>query len=79
MNICVECDVLIVGCGGGFLEDLWCFNYEIVVCIIVVSEILIISVVGYEIDVMIVDFVVDVCVFILLVVVELVSCDYCYK
>lgn len=54
-----ECDVLLVGRGGGSLEDLWSFNDERVVRAIFASQILIVSVVGHETDVTIVDFVVD--------------------
>ncbi|WP_281630403.1 exodeoxyribonuclease VII large subunit [Vibrio sp. St2] len=54
-----ECDVLIVGRGGGSLEDLWCFNNEIVARTIAASQIPIISAVGHEIDVTIADFVAD--------------------
>lgn len=54
-----ECDVLIVGRGGGSLEDLWCFNHEIVARTIYASEIPIISAVGHEIDITISDFVAD--------------------
>ncbi|EOX1606543.1 exodeoxyribonuclease VII large subunit [Vibrio cholerae] len=59
-NTRAECDVLIVGRGGGSLEDLWCFNHEIVARTIAASEIPIISAVGHEIDVTIADFVADV-------------------
>lgn len=55
-----ECDVLIVGRGGGSLEDLWAFNEEIVARTIVASEIPIVSAVGHEVDVTIADFVADV-------------------
>ncbi|WP_340480167.1 exodeoxyribonuclease VII large subunit [Vibrio anguillarum] len=55
-----ECDVLIVGRGGGSLEDLWCFNHEIVARTIAASQIPIISAIGHEIDVTIADFVADV-------------------
>jgi len=55
-----ECDVLIVGRGGGSLEDLWCFNNEIVARTIAASAIPVISAVGHEIDVTIADFVSDV-------------------
>lgn len=54
-----ECDVLIVGRGGGSLEDLWCFNEESVAYAIYQSELPIISAVGHETDVTIADFVAD--------------------
>ena len=54
-----ECDVLIVGRGGGSLEDLWCFNEEAVAYAIYQSELPIISAVGHETDVTIADFVAD--------------------
>lgn len=53
-------DVLIVGRGGGSIEDLWCFNEEIVARAIFASKIPIISAVGHEIDFTIADFVADV-------------------
>ncbi|PKF61991.1 exodeoxyribonuclease VII large subunit [Psychromonas sp. psych-6C06] len=55
-----ECDLLIVGRGGGSLEDLWCFNEAAVAHAIFNSQLLVISAVGHEIDVTISDFVADV-------------------
>lgn len=55
-----QCDILIVGRGGGSLEDLWSFNEEIVAHAIFKSTIPIISAVGHEIDFTIADFVADV-------------------
>ena len=52
-------DVLIVGRGGGSLEDLWAFNEEVVARAIYTSKIPIISAVGHEIDFSIADFVAD--------------------
>ena len=52
-------DLLIVGRGGGSMEDLWAFNEEIVACAIYDSEIPVISAVGHEPDVTISDFVAD--------------------
>lgn len=54
-----EVDVLIVGRGGGSLEDLWCFNEEMVARAIFHSQLPIISAVGHETDVTIADFVAD--------------------
>lgn len=59
-NLRQEVDVLIVGRGGGSLEDLWCFNEEKVARAIFNSNLPIISAVGHEIDVTIADFVADV-------------------
>lgn len=53
------CDVLIVGRGGGSIEDLWAFNERIVAKAIFDSKIPIISAVGHEIDFTIADFVAD--------------------
>lgn len=53
------CDVLIVGRGGGSLEDLWAFNDELVARTIYRSQIPVVSAVGHEPDVTISDFVAD--------------------
>ncbi len=54
-----EVEVLIVGRGGGSLEDLWCFNDEQVARTIFASTIPIISAVGHEVDISIADFAAD--------------------
>lgn len=53
------CDVLIVGRGGGSLEDLWAFNEKVVAMAIFDSKIPVISAVGHEVDFSISDFVAD--------------------
>lgn len=58
-NLRNECDVLILGRGGGSLEDLWSFNEEKVAQAIYNSHIPIISAVGHEVDFTISDFVAD--------------------
>ncbi len=54
-----KADVLIVGRGGGSLEDLWAFNEEIVARAIFNSTLPVISAVGHEVDYSIADFVAD--------------------
>ncbi len=54
-----DLDVLIVGRGGGSIEDMWCFNDEAVARAIYHSKIPVVSAVGHEIDFTIADFVAD--------------------
>lgn len=54
-----EVDLLIVGRGGGSLEDLWAFNEEVVAYAISASTLPIVSAVGHEVDVTIADYVAD--------------------
>ena len=54
-----ECDVIIIARGGGSLEDLWCFNKELVARSIFHSKIPIISGIGHETDFTITDLVAD--------------------
>ncbi len=59
LNKLDACDVMIVGRGGGSIEDLWAFNEEIVATAIFNSHIPVISAVGHETDFTIADFVAD--------------------
>lgn len=54
-----DVDVIIVGRGGGSIEDMWCFNDEKLARLIAASPIPVISAVGHEIDFTIADFVAD--------------------
>ncbi|MAK71582.1 MAG: exodeoxyribonuclease VII large subunit [Idiomarinaceae bacterium] len=54
-----EVDVLIVGRGGGSIEDLWCFNDESVARMLIDAPMPVISAVGHEIDFTICDFIAD--------------------
>ncbi len=55
----LKLDVLIVGRGGGALEDLWAFNEEVLARAIFNSKVPVISAVGHEVDVTVADFVAD--------------------
>ncbi|MCW8838891.1 MAG: exodeoxyribonuclease VII large subunit [Thiovulaceae bacterium] len=54
-----EYDILVVGRGGGSMEDLWAFNEEIVADAVFASKVPVVSAVGHEIDTVISDFVAD--------------------
>ena len=56
---CPDVDVMIVGRGGGSMEELWAFNEEVVARAIFLSRIPVISAVGHETDFTIADFVAD--------------------
>jgi exodeoxyribonuclease VII large subunit len=54
-----DVDVIIIGRGGGSIEDLWAFNEEVVARAVYASELPLISAVGHEVDFTIADFVAD--------------------
>ena len=56
----LNCDIMIVGRGGGSIEDLWAFNSEVVADAIFEAKTPIISAVGHESDILISDFVADI-------------------
>lgn len=58
-NAALKLDIIIVGRGGGSMEDLWAFNEEIVARAIFASKLPVISAVGHEVDVTIADMVAD--------------------
>lgn len=59
LNRLDDIDVMIVGRGGGSVEDLWCFNDETVARAVFASSIPVVSAVGHETDVTLTDFVAD--------------------
>ena len=59
LNTKRDIDVIITGRGGGSIEDLWCFNEEVVARAIAASRIPVVSAVGHEPDVTISDFAAD--------------------
>lgn len=60
LNKLDEVDIIIIGRGGGSIEDLWCFNNENLAIAVYNSQKPIVSAVGHEIDFVITDFVADI-------------------
>ena len=59
VNELTDCDLIIIGRGGGSAEDLWCFNDEALARELFISNIPVISAIGHETDFTICDFVAD--------------------
>jgi len=59
LNAYTDAEVIIAGRGGGSIEDLWCFNEEIVARAIAESDLPVVSAVGHEVDFTIADFAAD--------------------
>ena len=62
LNVWKACDVIVITRGGGSMEDLWEFNDEALARVVATSEIPVVSAVGHQIDVTMLDYVADVSV-----------------
>lgn len=62
LNACRACEVIVITRGGGSMEDLWEFNDEALARVVAASEIPVVSAVGHQIDVTMLDYVADVSV-----------------